>query len=116
MLLKSSNLTNGEKLFVSRRRAGYTQAEEADARDITLAAYRLVEADSPSAEFDIAAPAIGKLLDYEACTILRRRDDLTLDEMSKRVGLSKFLLCQIERGKANPTTLVDFWACCGVGV
>lgn len=37
---------------------------------------------------------------------LRQRRDLSLDELSKRAGVSKSMLSQIERAQANPTVAV----------
>ncbi len=45
-----------------------------------------------------AAPPIGGRM-HE----IRKQQDLTLDELARRCGVSKSMLSQIERGKVNPT-------------
>ena len=42
----------------------------------------------------------------EALAQLRARRQLTLDELSRRAGVSKSMLSQIERNQANPTVAV----------
>lgn len=42
----------------------------------------------------------------EALAQLRAKRQLTLDELSRRAGVSKSMLSQIERGQANPTVAI----------
>ncbi|HOJ09241.1 MAG TPA: XRE family transcriptional regulator [Clostridiales bacterium] len=51
----------------------------------------------------IEPPPIGKNI-----TILRKQKNMSLDELSKRSGVSKSMLSQIEQEKANPT-VVTVW-------
>ncbi len=52
----------------------------------------------------------------EALAQLRAQRQLTLDELSRRAGVSKSMLSQIERGKANPTVAVVWRLAQALGV
>lgn len=108
MFLSTSQLTNGEKLFILRRRDGNTQAREAALRNLPLSAYKKLEGDEECA-YSLTAGKVGKLLDYEACVAQRRRKGLSLDILAEKIGLTKWWLCQIERGKAPVDSLFRFW-------
>lgn len=54
-------------------------------------------------EMDYLTQHIGKVL-----RTIRRERGLTLDDLSKRTGVSKPMLGQIERGESNPT-VVTLW-------
>ncbi len=52
----------------------------------------------------------------EALGALRAKRQLTLDELSRRAGVSKSMLSQIERGQANPTVAVVWRLAQALGV
>lgn len=52
----------------------------------------------------------------EALAQLRARRQLTLDELSRRAGVSKSMLSQIERNQANPTVAVVWRLATALGV
>jgi XRE family transcriptional regulator, regulator of sulfur utilization len=52
----------------------------------------------------------------EALAALRGKRQLTLDELSRRAGVSKSMLSQIERGQANPTVAVVWRLAQALGV
>lgn len=108
MFLSTSQLTNGEKLFILRRRACNTQEREARLSELPISAYKKLENDEKCA-YALKAGPVGKLLDYEACVAQRRRAGYTLDDLVEKVGLTKWWLCQIEKGKAPVDTLLAFW-------
>lgn len=52
----------------------------------------------------------------EALAALRAKRQLTLDELSRRAGVSKSMLSQIERNQANPTVAVVWRLATALGV
>ncbi|MBB5205474.1 transcriptional regulator with XRE-family HTH domain [Inhella inkyongensis] len=63
-------------------------------------------------EMDLAQPPqVG-----EALAALRAKRQLTLDELSRRAGVSKSMLSQIERNQANPTVAVVWRLAHALGV
>jgi transcriptional regulator with XRE-family HTH domain len=52
----------------------------------------------------------------ERLAALRQRDGLSLDELSRKAGVSKSMLSQIERGQANPTVAVVWRLANALGV
>lgn len=111
MFITTKELTTGERLRIARRRDGLTQAEAALAYGMPIRAYKRAEADEYH-EWALTCPPIGKLELHEECFLLRRRQGLTLRELSRMIGLSIWWICQIEQGKAPVGTLRDYW--CGV--
>jgi transcriptional regulator with XRE-family HTH domain len=51
-----------------------------------------------------------------ALAVLRQQHDLSLDALSRRAGVSKSMLSQIERGQANPTVAVVWRLATALGV
>tara|TARA_R110000803_G_scaffold20201_18_gene52306 strand:- start:3255 stop:3530 length:276 start_codon:yes stop_codon:yes gene_type:complete len=88
-----------------------TQAEEASRRKMPLGAYKRAELDdTPECWLShLVAPGLGRLHDFESCFVLRKRSAMTLDDLSAKIGLSKWWLCLIEQGRAPAATLVDYW-------
>lgn len=97
-------LTKGERLTVLRRRSGKTQAQAAKVADLTLNAYRERELN----EDPDGRPL--RLTPAEYCFVRRRRAGLTLDELAPKVGVSKWWICQMEKGRAPADRLVSFWS------
>lgn len=84
-----------------------SQREAAKKFRVTLYEYRKWETDTvpyPRQLLDI-----GKLKQHEACFIARRREGLTLTELSECVGISVNWLCEIERGEQPADKLVKYW-------
>lgn len=108
-MLGIRELTAGERLRIARRREDLTQEAAAKQLSIPLSAYRRAEADDAPACWNVPVPALGELRDFEVCHVLRLRKGLTLDDLSARIGLSKWWLCLIEQGKAPVDTLLAYW-------
>jgi len=98
-----TELTKGERLAVLRRRSGKTQAQAARAAGLSLNTYREREAVTEPDGRPL------RLTDAELCYVLRHRSGLTLDELAPKVGLSKWWICQIEKGRAPAGTLLGYW-------
>lgn len=105
MLVKTSDLTVGEKLVVKRRRDGLSQVKAAKKAKVSLFAYRQWEQDVEKAP----APKIGKLEDHEQCYILRRRAGWTTQELADELEVCRWWLCQMERGAIDTQPLVAYW-------
>lgn len=109
-MLTTNELTVGERLRVARRREGLTQAQMAEDLGIPFNTYRRIEDDTETG-WTLPSMPLGKLQEHEIYAVLRRRERMTLDDLADRVGLSKWWLCQIERGKVPASEqLVDYWA------
>ena len=106
MLIKTSELSKGEKLLIDRRREGSTQSENAKNWDVSLYVYRRWEADITD---DIPTVAIGKLSEQEQCFLLRKRKGQTLAATAKELDICRWWLCQMESGEAPIDRLRAYW-------
>ena len=107
MLIKSSELTKGEKLLMERRRLGLTQSAMAKKMKVSLYVYRRWETDSVE---DAPSVNIGRLTDYEQCYLMRKRSGNSLQETANKLQVCRWWLCQMERGEAPIDRLIKFWA------
>ena len=107
----ADNLSLGETLRILRRRAGLTQAQEAEARSLPLTAYKDIEDDEPTPWqiTGVRKLKLSQLSDAEKCFIYRRRADMTLDDLARQSGFSKFTLCKMEKGSAPIASLLAWW-------
>lgn len=103
-------MTAGERLRIHRRREGLTQAQAAAKLAMPLGSYKLAEDDDAPDCWDIPRPAVGRLQDHEYCFLRRRREGLTLDDLAPKVGVTKWWLCLMEKGKAPVNTLMQYWS------
>ncbi len=106
MLVKTSQLTRGERHLVKRRRTTESQVEAAERYGVSLYNYRQWETDTLKSPHELG---LGKLRNFEACFITRRRSGLSASAVAKRVGVSRWWFCQMERGDVDATRLVSFW-------
>ncbi len=108
MALRVTNLTNGERLMIWRRREGSTQSDCADMYDVPAYVYCAWEMDASA---NRAAPKVpvGKLAPYEKCFLLRKRKGWTLPQFQKASGIARQWVTLCERGRCVPTRLVEFW-------
>ena len=106
MLVKTSQLTRGERLLDKRRRDAASQVEAAANFGVSLYNYRQWETDTLKAPHKLG---LGTLEPFEACFITRRRTGSSASAIAKRVGVSRWWFCQMERGDVDATRLVSFW-------
>lgn len=106
MLIKTSDLSRGERLLVARRRRDESQVDAAARFDVSLYRYRQWETDEAKSPHELG---LGKLDGFEACFLMRRRDGRSMAAVAKKVGVSRWWLCQMERGEVDSTRLVSFW-------
>ena len=99
-------LSPGETLAILRRRAGLSQAQMAENLFVSVSKYRRWERDLIDAKPPISLSKISK---GEWCYVLRRRSGMTLDALSKAVGLSRVWILKAERNEVNPDALVKWW-------
>lgn len=108
-LVKTQELTPGERLETLRRREGMTQYEAAAEWGIPVSRLRSMEHGEEKVPQNLLKP-LGPLTLAEQLHVLRRRQGWTLAELSKRCKLSLPWLSQAERGHVNPPQkLVGFW-------
>lgn len=74
----------------------------------------MTQAMNPSSRSPAPAPEPPRI--GEALAALREQHGLSLDELSRRAGVSKSMLSQIERAQANPTVAVVWRLANALGV
>jgi len=106
-MLTTRDLNTGERLLIERRRNGQNQTKAAYSYDLSEWQYRQCEANESDR---IPAPPLGRLRDYEACMIMRRRAGLKRTELAAQLGISGWWLTRMERGQIPAERLVAFWS------
>ncbi len=100
-------LSNAEKLRVSRRRAGITQDAAAALFDVPPSRYKQWELGHKK-----GAPylRLSVITQPEWCYVQRRRAGLLLSEVAERSGLAARWIHRAERGEVKDCTpLVEWW-------
>lgn len=106
MLVKTSDLSRGERLLVKRRREAMSQVDAAERFRVSLYHYRGWETDTRECPHEVA---VGRLELFEQCFILRRRSGLRMRKIAGKIGVSRWWVCQMERGEVDARRLVSFW-------
>ncbi len=106
MLVKTSGLERGERLLVDRRRRSESQVDAAARFDVSLYHYRGWETGIRRCPHELA---IGLLESFEQCFIMRRRSGLRMGRIASKIGVSRWWVCQMERGEVDDRRLVSFW-------
>ena len=106
MLIRTTELTRGERLLVYRRRYNGTQADEAQHYDTSLYQYRQWETDQQ----DGPAPSLGTLRPHEQCLIKRTRSGKSVNDLARVIGICSWWLTQMERGDAPVERLLAHWS------
>ena len=96
-------ITTGEKLFVERRRAGRSQAQQAKKLKVNIKVYCQLERQAEGREI------VKDLTVAEACTLLRRRNGLTQANVALDMGVTRFWVRRMELGISTVKRLQDFW-------
>lgn len=100
-------LSVGERLLIDRRRRGESQGEAAKRQYISHFTYGQAERDFKRA--NTLAPIIKRLQPHERCLLYRRRVGRTQDDVAKELGVCRWWLNQMERGKVSCDALLWFW-------
>ena len=106
MLVKTSDLSRGERLLVDRRRRAESQVAAAERCGVSLYNYRQWETGDVRAPDEIP---LGRLEPFERCVLTRRRDGRTMSSIASALGVCRWWLCQMERGEVDAGRLVSFW-------
>lgn len=104
--ITATDLTNGERLVIHRRRQDWTQRQAAESHGVTLYRYRKWEKD----EDGPPKIGVGRLEPFEVCFLLRRREEIPAAELARALGISRWWLTQMETGRAPAESLVEYWA------
>lgn len=107
---ETPDLTIGERIELSRRRARVTQAQLAELYEVSVDTVRRWEADELRKGAPV--PALGRLAVHELCWLARRRRRVTLRDLSAATGLAVTWLHRAERGDIPPEragALVAYW-------
>lgn len=99
-------ITAGERMYVVRRRRGWTQSKAARMCGTYRSQYQLWEADAEDGAPDTP---VGCLSTEEMTLLLRRRAGLTQQQLADAIGCSRQWLVMMERGLAPIDTLTTFW-------
>lgn len=95
----TSSLSVGERLFLRRRRLGWSQREAARHMKVSRTKYGRYERDQE--ECPVGADPIEYLTDNEQATILRRREGLTQKDVADEIGMSRYWVSKMETGGAD---------------
>lgn len=100
-------LTKGEKLIITRRRAGKNQTEAAKDFGVHRDTYAQWEKDITNTAPDVSLTE--PLKAFEACYLLRRRSNKTQKQLADALHLSRMTVNSMELGKVNYSQLSTFW-------
>jgi DNA-binding transcriptional regulator YiaG len=104
--VKLSDLTDGEKLLIYRRRRDMSQRAAAFHYDVTLYRYRQWE----TGKEDGAPPVSLKRLEQHEIYFLRRiRAGIPLKVLAAKLDVSRWWLTKMETGRAPCTRLARYW-------
>lgn len=103
--MKAEDLTPAERLLVERRRFNQSQPEAAARLKVTIYRFRRWEAGEDEAPGRHLEP-LGR---HEVCFIRRRRAGISLVDLADVLGVSRWWLCQMERGRCSSERLVNHW-------
>jgi hypothetical protein len=106
-MLRSSQLTKGEKLYIHRKRLRFTQFQMAVRCGVCLAEYRSMELDEEGTT--VGYHTIAPIKEREVYATLRRRQGITKSELAREIGVSAYWLGRMEEGAAPVATLAKFW-------
>jgi hypothetical protein len=103
----TSSLTAGERLYIQRRRMGWTVQQAAKRARTTVSLYRAWE--KGRTESDIPSVGLGQLTPQEKCVIMRRRSGKLAVEVAAELGCCRLWLRQMENCTADVGRLLEYW-------
>lgn len=106
-ILKTTDLTRGEKLYIKRKRLGLSQIEMSVDVGVIHSQYRAMEQDVEGS--DPVYVTLGKLLECESYCVSRVRAGMNKTQLAKEIGVSIYWLRQMERGDAPIKRLAEYW-------
>lgn len=100
-------LKPNEKLLLWRRRAELGQSAAARKHRVTLYRYRKWE---DGTEIDgIPRPRLGAIREHERFLLARLRAGISVAELARAAGVSRWWLIRMEKGEAPTDRLLDAW-------
>lgn len=106
-LLKTSDLTRGEKLYIKRKRLGLSQIEMSVDLGVIHSKYRAMEQDVEGSEPPYIS--LGPLQECESYCVQRVRAGINKTTLAAEMGVSIYWLRQMERGEAPIKRLAEYW-------
>ena len=105
--LSVGNLTRGERLYLHRKRIGYSQIQMAVDQGVCLSEYRSRELDEEGTK--VPYVTLSKVEPHEVYTILRRRAGKSRTELGEELQVSAYWVGQMEAGRAPLKRLQEYW-------
>ena len=106
-ILKTTDLTRGEKLYIRRKRLGLSQIEMSVDLGVIYCRYRAMEQDLEGS--DPPFISLGKLRECESYCVSRVRAGVNKTALAEKIGVSVYWLRQMEQGTAPIKRLADYW-------
>jgi DNA-binding XRE family transcriptional regulator len=105
-----TELTLGDKLFLWRRRMGFSQDAVAARFEVCSSTYRLWEKDrmKPKGKVDVRVN-IEDVTEPEFCALIRRKHGVTQGQLAKELDVSRQWVNYMEFGKEKHDRLVKYW-------
>lgn len=107
-LRELEEITPAERLLVWRRRHGLSQ--EALAQQWGVSMRTLLGWEYGTREAVPKLPVL-PLGNGEVCFLYRRRAKVKLSKVASDIGVTAYWVTQMERGRANPQSLLEYWEC-----
>ena len=99
-----------ERLFIHRRRTGFTQARAAAALGIPVHAYANIECGRfEASDYKVKAPKLGRIQPFQWAVLFRRRKAWTQVELARKLKCCRFHVNQMELDKVPNQQLLEFW-------
>lgn len=107
-------ITPGEQITIWRRRENLSQRDISLLLGVPLADVPKFEQDQLSwdaAKFPVVMPyeQLLPIRPYETCFLMRKRANMQQKELAQLLGVSRYWLNIMERGKAECSQLIQFW-------
>ena len=99
--------SRGETRYFARRREGMTQQEVAEANQMPVKAYRLLEKDKGGTPRE--ERLAGGLRRNERLTLFRKRANLSQQAVADALGVTKVWVGRMEAGDVDNTPLENYW-------
>lgn len=101
-------ITDAEALYVYRRRLGLNQAEMA--RKLGLKEWLYVEYENDKRDVPKGlVRKMHKLSELEEFVLMRRRDNMTQEDLAAELGFTRVWINYMESGSRNPEALREYW-------
>lgn len=105
-------LTNGERLWIRRTKAGYDTKTMAEIFGVDEKTYSLWEIDQGENPYKVKGLRTNRsLLNHDICRLYRRRSGRSVASVAKEMGVTKNELLAMEAGEADVDPLLEFWEC-----